>query len=485
MIDIGTSGLRTIVIRPDGSLDGEHRRRMPPDIPVPGFVEFDAETLAETALALARATLEDAGPVVSVAVTAQRATTIVWDRRTGQPVGPAIGWQDLRTAGTCLAMAAQGFRFMPNQSATKLAYLLDTHDPNRQRADDLMFGTVETWIAWHLTGGPSGGLHVTDPTNAGMTGLIDVEPIAGVAWDDEILGALRIPETVLPAIVDSSEILGPCTALPGAPPLAALVGDQQASLIGQGCVRPGVAKLTFGTGAMLDTVSAATPQHSTRNDHGTFPIVAWRRNGQAVFGLEALMLTAGSCIEWLRDDMQLIGTPEESESVAAQCDDSGDVVFVPALMGLGTPQWDFGARGTLLGLSAGLGRAQVVRAVLEGIAQRGADLVDAAEADGAPHIEVLRVDGGMTVNSVFVQAIADAVQRPVEVSPVVEATSMGAGYLAGLASGTWSSTDDIAALWKPSATVEPQPGTARLRDRWHEAVPRSLRWIPDLSALQF
>ncbi|HEX6418469.1 MAG TPA: FGGY-family carbohydrate kinase, partial [Acidimicrobiales bacterium] len=274
------------------------------------------------------------------------------------------------------------------------------------------------------------------------------------------------------------------SALAGAPPIAALAGDQQASLVGQGCVRPGLAKVTFGTGGMLDVcVGPDRPAFARQGGHGTFPIVAWRRHGATTWGVEAIMLAAGANVEWLRDDLGIIDTVERSHEVAAACETTDGVVYVPALLGLGTPRWDYGARGTLLGITRGTGRPQLVRAVLEGVAQRAADLVEATEADTGLAIPRLRVDGGMSDNPTFVQAVADATQRPVEVSPEREATTLGAGFLAGLAAGTWSGWDELAATWRPRAVVE--PARELDRDRWREAVERSAGWEPDLSAITF
>jgi glycerol kinase len=304
------------------------------------------------------------------------------------------------------------------------------------------------------------------------------------AWDPTVLEHLRVPESVLPALVDTSGIVGTAGALPGAPPLAALVGDQQASLVGQGCVHPGLAKITFGTGGMLDVcVGHDRPAFERQGKHGTFPIVAWRREGQLMWGVEAVMLAAGTNMEWLRDDLGLIATAGESHDVAAACETADGVMYVPALLGLGTPRWDYGARGTLLGITRGTGRCQLVRAVLEGVAHMGADLVEATEADTGLALPRLRVDGGMSGNPTFVQALADATARPVEVSPEREATTLGAGYLAGLAVGTWSGWDDIAARWHPAAVVE--PARALDRERWREAVERAAGWEPDLSAISF
>jgi len=476
VVDVGTSGVRAAVVRPDATVDSLHYREVLPETPAPTFVQFDASAMAAAALEVAAAALAQGGPVESVGITNQRASTIVWDRATGEPVGPGVGWQDLRTVAMCLALQADGLRLAPTSSATKLAFLLDLADPDRSR--DLCFGTVDTWIAWTLSGG---SVHATDPSNAGVTGLVESD---GSAWSPTTLEALRIPEGVLPTIVDSSGIFGEARALPGAPPLAGIAGDQQASLIGQGCTRPGLSKITFGTGGMLDLcLGDVRPAFERRGPGGCFPIAAWRRGGRLTWGLEAFMLTAGQAVEWLRDDLGIIATAAESEEVAARCRTTGDVWFVPALQGMGTPVWDFGARGTLLGLTRGSGRPEVVRAVLEGVAHRGADLVEAAEADAGVRIPTIRVDGGMSANSVFVQALADATGRPVEVSPVTEATTLGAAFLAGLATGTWADEDEVAETWAPRAVVDPVRHPDR--DRWRAARDRACGWVPELSALDF
>jgi glycerol kinase len=476
VVDVGTSGLRAGIVRPDATVTDVHQRELLPSSPMPGFVEFDPVAMASAALDCARAALADGGPVGAVGITNQRASTIVWDRKTGEPVGPGVGWQDLRTAGTCIMLREQGVRVAPNVSATKLQFLLDMADPERSR--DLCFGTVDTWIAWTLSGGTA---HVTDLSNAAVTGLVHAD---GSSWNAGLLETLRIPTNVLPEIVDSTGAVAEATALDGAPSICGIAGDQQASLVGQGCVRPGSAKITFGTGGMLDVcLGAQRPAFDARGPAGTFPIVAWRSGGVATWGVEAVMLSAGTNVEWLRDDLGLIGSSAESDAVAASVDSTDGVVYVPALLGLGTPQWDYGARGTLLGLTRGTERAHVVRAVLEGVAQRGADLVEAAEADGDVELPSLRVDGGMTANATFVQALADAAARPVEVSPELEATTRGAGFLAGLAIGTWGSFDDLAATWAPRVVVEP---AGRFdRDRWREACRRAGEWVPELSSLDF
>ncbi|MBI2703700.1 MAG: glycerol kinase [Actinobacteria bacterium] len=476
VVDVGTSGLRAAVVTDDATVTHEHHRELLPDSPAPGVVEFDAQAMADAALELALQALAEAGPVDAVGVANQRASTILWDRSSGRPLGPGIGWQDLRTVGDCLVLQAEGLRLAPNLSATKAKFLLDQYDPQRER--DLCLGTVDTWIVWTLSGGRA---HVTDLSNAAVTGLVDHE--AG-GWDAGVLAKLGIPERMLPRIVDSS---GGCTeaaALAGAPLICGIAGDQQASLIGQGCVTKGPAKITFGTGGMLDTVIGThRPAFETRGEGGTFPIVAWQLGGEPTWGIEAVMLSAGTNVEWLRDDLGLIDTSAASHDVAQKVESTDGVVYVPALLGLGTPHWDYGARGTLLGITRGSERPHIVRAVLEGVAQRGADLVDAAACDAGHVIEHLRVDGGMSRNPTFVQLLADAAQRTVHVSPVVEATTLGAAFLAGLATGMWKDLDEIAATWAPTTVVE--PGEPLDRDRWAAAVERAKEWHPDLSGIDF
>jgi glycerol kinase len=478
VVDVGTSSVRVGVFDAVGTARYSVERELLPDTPSDGIVEFDARAMADTCLELAVDAVEHAGPVDAVGISNQRGSTVVWDRATGDPVGPGIGWQDLRTVGACLNLRSQRVRLSPNQSATKLQWLLESLEA-RGRNRELCFGTVDTWVAWTLS---NGTVHVTDATNAAVTGLwVSRNPST---WDPDILSVLGVAPEMLPSIVDSSGVVGEAAALAGAPPIAALLGDQQASLVGQGCVRPGDAKITFGTGGMLDLVlGEQPPPFDQRGTAGTFPIVAWRHGGNVTWGIEAVMLAAGTNVQWLRDDLGLISTAAESDDIASGCVDTGGVVYVPALLGLGTPAWDYGARGAFFGLTRGTGRAEIVRAVLEGIAQRGADLVEAAETDSGISIPALRVDGGMTDNDAFVQALADAAQRPVEISPMREATSRGAALMAGLAVGHHGSVDDLAQIWKPRVRVEPQ--RALDRDRWRDAIARARNWIPELSGIDF
>jgi glycerol kinase len=492
VVDVGTSGVRAAIVRPDATIEDEHHVSLLPTSPEPGRVEFDVAEMAQAALHVARSALADGGPVAGVGIANQRASSIVWERATGKPVAPGIGWQDLRTVATCLVLQGEGIRVAPNASATKVMAILDEVDPERARAEkgELCFGTVDSWVAWTLSGGAASGseaLHVTDATNAAVTALID--PVT-LDWDAALLERLRIPAPLLPAVVDSSGAVGAALALDGAPPICGIAGDQQASLVGQGCTLPGLAKATFGTGGMLDqcTGSAAGPGGTGRGAAGTFPIVAFRVGGTATWGVEAVMLSAGTAVEWLRDDLGLIRSASESGPLAAQCATSGDVWFVPALLGLGTPVWDFGARGTLVGITRGSGRAEIARAVLEGVANRGADLVEASETDSGFPISSLRVDGGMTVNEIFVGALADAIGRPVEISPILEATTLGAGLLAGLAVGSYASTDELADTFAPRHVVEPHiddAARAVTRERWLSARKKAEATIPDLSGISF
>ncbi len=480
VVDVGTTGLRAALVEPDARIVAAEYRPFAPDSPFPGLVEFDAREMARLVLDAAHAVTRraDGASIEGVGVAAQRASTIVWDRASGEPVGPALGWQDLRTVGECMAARAEhGLALAPNQSATKVGWLLANAAADRSPSD-LCFGTVDSWVVWTLTGG---GEHVTDHTNAAVTGLYSIET---QGWNETVCATLGVDPAMLPRIVHSTGVIGPATALPGSPPIAGLAGDQQASLIGQGCLERGRAKITFGTGGMLDVCTGTErPIGGQRSENGTFPIVAWSGGSTTHWGVEAIMLSAGTNVEWLRDDMGLIDTAADSHDVAAGCDTTEGVIYVPALLGLGTPQWDYGARGTLLGLTRGTNRSHIVRAVLEGVAHRGADLVAAAEADTGLTIPTLRIDGGMSENPTFVRALANASGKSVEVSPVVDSTTLGAAFLAGVAVDTWDDLADAAARVEPASIVEPDDRLDRAV--WSEAVSRAGAWIPELSALDF
>ncbi len=477
-IDVGTSSIRTAIVDTDGKVTHAHHQRLSLTTPNPGEVELDGVEIARLALELATRTLNEAGGADVVGITNQRATTIVFDPVTGVPVGPALGWQDLRTVIDCLVLQGDGLRLAPNQSATKARWLVRQ---SGRDSSELRFATIETWLAWNLSGG---ALHVTDRSNAGVNGLVAL----GVEeWDQHALAVLDLDAAMMPTIVDTMGSIGHATSLPGAPMITALVGDQSASLFGQSCVSRG-AKITFGTGAMLDMVrGTGGPDRMTRFASGCFPVVLRSLDHELIWGIEGIVLSAGACIEWLKDDLGLITNAEETESLAESVSSAEGVTFVPALSGLGTPQWDFGARGGFFGITRGSTKAHMVRAVLEGIAQRGADLVDAAHEETGQTLEEIRVDGGMSDNRFLVQCLADFTGLRVAVSSEREATTRGAGLMALVGHGALS-IDDVEGLWSPSAVLTPSidDGTRRrCRDEWAALVTRVEKTIPELSSVEF
>jgi glycerol kinase len=477
-IDVGTSSIRTAVVDTKGNITHVHHERLSLTTPNPGEVELDAVEIARLALDLATRTLDEAGGADVVGITNQRATTIVFDPLTGTPVGPALGWQDLRTVIDCLVLQGDGLRLAPNQSATKARWLVNQ---SGRASSELRFATIETWLAWHLSGGT---LHVTDRSNAAVNGLValDVE-----TWDPHALGVLGLDAAMMPEIVDTMGTIGRATSLPGAPLITAMVGDQSASLFGLSCVTRG-AKITFGTGAMLDMVRGSDgPDRMTRFASGCFPVVLRSAEHELVWGIEGIVLSAGACVEWLRDDLGLIGDAGETESLALSVDSADGVTFVPALSGLGTPKWDFGARGGFFGITRGSTRAHLVRAVLEGIAHRGADLVDAAQRETGHALDEVRVDGGMSANRFLVQHLADVTGLRVAVSSEREATTRGAGLMALVGHGDLS-LDDVEGLWSPSIVLTPSishEDRRRRRDEWATVVARVERTIPELSSVEF
>ncbi len=484
VIDVGTTGLRAAVVDETLRIVHFEYRPNPPSIPFDGIVEFDASALAGLVLEASRAAMAStSSPIAAVGITNQRASTIVWDRTTGEPIGPGLGWQDLRTITECItAKATHDWTVAPNQSLTKLAWLLENSGDLSGR--DLCFGTIDSWVAWTLT---EGAAHVGDGTNMSTT-TTGMRTADGSAWSSERLAEFSIDEAILPRVVDSAGFVASATALAGSPPITAMIGDQQASLIGQGCVQPGAAKLTLGSGGMLDVVTgAAAPAEIQRNAAGTYALPVWQLAGDLTWGAEAIMLSAGTNIEWLRDDLSIIESSAHSHDVAQLCESTEGVVYVPALLGLGTPEWDYGARGTLLGLTRGTERQHIVRAVLDGIAHRSADLIDAAVADTGVAVETIHVDGGMSANPTMIELLADATGRRIEVSPTTEATTRGAAFLAGLALGRWNDISDVATLWTPSTIARPSAGFthAEARKRWLDALTRAGTWHPDLSALDF
>lgn len=471
VLDAGSSSVRALMVRDDGTIAAQTARPTLPSTPAPGLVEVDGELLAGAALEC----LEEVGAsgAVALGITTQRATTFVWERDRGKPLAPGLGWQDLRTVGTCIALGFEGTFVAPNASVSKLAFLLDTLPHSRARARDgeVMFGTPDTWLAWRLT-----GQHVVDATEAATTGMFSLE---AWGWDPGILEALDIPEACLPRIVPTS---GSCGEWQGVP-LASLVGDQQASLAGQACFQRGQVKATLGTGGIIDITGGAEPPPvgttSWRNPDGTYPIVAWDAPGDRRFGAEAIVLTAGDAIAWLAD-LGLLASPADAEQVARSVDTTDGVRFVPALGGLGSPRFDFGARGTFVGLTRGSTAAHLVRAAIEGVAHCVADAMESAQVT-AP---CLRVDGGAAANRLLLECVADFTHKTVERAPVTDATALGAALWAGVASGVWASPVEAAALWPSVERIEPSSAERSAeRDAWREAVEAAAGWLPEFSSL--
>jgi glycerol kinase len=477
-IDVGSTSVRTAIVNDEGRVSSIQQASLSVSTPNPGEVELDAREIRNLVMDLSARTLADADPCDAVGITNQRATTIVFDPATGEAVGPALSWQDLRTVIDCLVLQGQGLRLAPNQSGTKIKWLVEH---SGRAAQELKFATIETWIAWHLS---DATVHVTDQSNAAVTGLVTLD---ATAWDEKVLDLLGLDPSMMPAIVPTMGLHARAVQLDGAPPIFALVGDQSASLFGQSCVESGV-KITFGTGAMLDMVDATrAPTTMTALASGCFPVVLRSDANTTVWGIEAIALAAGSCVEWLRDSLGLLSDPAESESLATSVVSSDGVWFVPALSGLGTPKWDFGARGGFFGLTRGSTRAHVVRAVLEGIAHRGADLIEAAQRETGSTIEEIRVDGGMTANKFFVQSFANATGIRVTVSPEREATTRGAGLMALVAGGLLTPAH-VEQLWEPREVFFPQGDDEQRRQSratWSEMVARVEHTIPELSAVKF
>lgn len=498
VVDVGTSGLRAALVDVAGRLVDFEYFAAPPSSPSPGLVEFDPVAMLDAVVVAASRVVSRNAPikVISLGITNQRASVVAWDARTGLPFGPGIGWQDLRTVMECItAKTDHGISIAPNQSATKIAWL-QANAAADIPVSALRFGTIDSWLTWKLT---SGDAFITDHTNAAVTGLVEVTT---VDWDPRVCDIFGIDIDCLAHITPSRSVVGTVDGfdvLDGIP-LAARIGDQQSSLVGQGCITPGRTKITFGTGGMLNAYTGLVgPSEARRTAHGTFPIVAFSLDNDSPelhWGLEAIMLSAGTNVEWLCEDMGLIESPADSDTVATSVSATDGVAYVPALLGLGTPDWDYGARGTLLGITRGTNRGHIVRAVLDGIAHRGADLFDAASADsesrGVHLVESIRIDGGMSRNATFVALLADATGKNVEVSPLTESTTLGAAFLAGTAPETttrlWPSLEAAVETWKPATVVTPASKPAEraaARRSWAAAVDAARGWIPDLSALDF
>jgi glycerol kinase len=480
-IDQGTTSTRALVFDARGAVLGAARRELPQAYPQPGWVEQDAGRIGEDTVACVREALARAGhaarDVLALGITNQRETTILWERRSGRPIHPAIVWQDRRTSDFCARHDERsgwlaertGLLLDPYFSATKIAWILDHVPGARARAEkgELAFGTVDSWLLWQLTGGR---VHATDATNASRTLLFDIR---SQAWDPELLAFFGVPAALLPEVRDSAADFGSTdAALFGAAiPIRGVAGDQQAATVGQACLEPGMIKSTYGTGCFM---VLNTGGELRRSRHRLLTTVAYRLRGETTYAIEGSIFVAGATVQWLRDSLHLIGSAAETAGLAAAVEDSRGVYLVPAFTGLGAPYWDPGARGALLGLTRDTGVAHVVRAALEAVCYQTRDLMEAMAQDAGSPTE-LRVDGGMAVNDWLVQCLADIVRLPVVRPSNVETTALGAAYLAGLGAGLYGSLDEIGRLWRAAARFTPvmEPDRAdRLYAGWRSAVAR-------------
>jgi glycerol kinase len=500
-IDQGTTGTRCILFDGSGLPRAGAYREHAQLTPQPGWVEHDPEEIWETTAAVIREALAKLGlsggalrRVSAVGVTNQRETTVLWDRRTGRPIYRAIVWQDTRTRPACQALidrglepairARTGLGIATYFSALKAAWILDHVPGVRAHADrgDICFGTMDSWVIWWLTGGPAGGVHVTDPTNASRTSLMDLRTRT---WDDELLTIFNLPRAMLPEIRPSSERYGDTVAdgpFGAALPVCGDLGDQQAALVGQTCYRPGDAKNTYGTGCFLLAHTGTEPVPSRS---GLLTTVAYALPGGAAFALEGSIAIAGAAVQWLRDNLMVIRTAEETEAIAASVEDAGGVYFVPAFSGLFAPHWDMDARGTIVGLTRYVTRAHLVRATLEAICYQTREVLEVMEREAGMRFSNLRVDGGASRNNVLMQLQADVLGVPIVRPTVSETTALGAAYAAGLAAGVWDSLDVVRQHWKVDRTFEPAWPADR-RDEgyagWQRAVERSRGWAANAAA---
>ena len=484
-LDQGTTSSRSVLFGPDASIAAVAQREFRQHFPQPGWVEHDATEIWETQRATIDEVLAQAGAgaadIAALGSTNQRETTVLWDRTTGVPVAPAIVWQDRRTADACARLRAEGHEaevtertglvIDPYFSGTKLAWLLDHVAGARARAErgELAFGTIDTWLAWKLS---DGAAHITDPSNASRTMLLNLE---SRQWDDRMLELLRIPPACLPRLVPSSGICAEARIAGHAVPLAGIAGDQQAALFGQACFAPGMAKNTYGTGCFLLMNVGSAPVASRQRLVAT---VAWELDTPS-YALEGSVFVGGAVVQWLRDALGIIAHASEVEALAASVPDSGGVVIVPAFTGLGSPYWDPHARGTIVGLTRGSGRAEIARAALDAIAHQSADLLEAMQADAGHALVELRVDGGATANNLLMQTQADLLGVSVVRPKVTETTALGAAYLAGLAVGYWGGTAELAANWQVDRRFEPAISRDEAATRtalWRRALERSRDW---------
>ena len=488
-IDQGTTGTTALLVRPDGRVAGRSYAEVTQIYPKPGWVDHSPTELFDSCVKaiddVLASTRTDPNQIAAIGIANQQETTVVWDRHTSEPAANAVVWQCRRTAGMCDEMKARGLEpdvrrrtGLPVDayfSATKLRWLLDHVPDGQSRAEngELLFGTVDSWLIWKLTGGAT---HVTDATNASRTMLLNLDDLA---WDRDMLRELDIPTVMLPRIVNSSGVAAEATEGPFrglATPIAGIAGDQKTALFGQACFTPGSVKNTYGTGCFVLMNTGTGRRNST---HGLVTTLAWALEDERNYALEGSVFSAGATVQWLRDGLGIIERPSDIDRLAAGAPDNGGVYFVPAFSGLGAPHWDMYARGTLIGLTGGTDRSHIARAALEATAYQCRDVLDAMANDTGAAPSELRVDGGGTANELLMQFQADMLGMPLHRSAEKETTGLGAAYLAGLGVGVWREKEEIAELWSADRTFEPSMPESRrqsLYEGWNEAVRRSLRW---------
>jgi glycerol kinase len=490
VIDQGTTGSAALLFDDSGQVVSSADREIRQIYPQPGWVEHDPVEIFQTSLAVAKEALQQAGvsasQVKGLGITNQRETTVVWDRRSGKPVSNAVVWQCRRTAPICEELKQDGMiepvkdrTGLPVDayfSGTKLRWILDNVADGQHRAEqgDFLFGTIDSWLVWNLTGG---AVHITDYSNASRTMLFNIHTLQ---WDKDLLAKLKIPEAVLPQVMPSSQIYGETVSgLLGDArvPIAGIAGDQQAALFGQACYQAGMAKNTYGTGSFILLNTGDKPVPSKK---GLITTLAWGLGNKVNYAMEGSVFITGAAVQWLRDGLHLIKTAGESESLARSVTDNGGVYFVPAFVGLGAPYWDMYARGAIVGLTRGTTGGHLARATLEAIAYQVRDVADAMGAETGLKVPMLRVDGGGTANSLMMQFQADILGIPIQLAAMAETTSLGAAYLAGLAVGVWRDTSQLASMWKAAETYEPKmPADQRetLYAGWKRAVERARGWV--------
>ena len=489
-LDQGTTSSRCILFDREQNIVGVAQREFTQIYPKPGWVEQDPMEIWSSQSSVLTEVLAQTGiaptEVAAIGITNQRETTIVWDKATGRPIYNAIVWQCRRTASLCEELKAEGaFSDYIKEhtgllidayfSATKLKWILDHVEGARERAraGELLFGTVDSWLVWKLTGGKA---HVTDYTNASRTMLFDIQ---NLCWDEEICRRLDIPMEMLPQVCSSSQVYGFANLQGVKVPIAGIAGDQQAALFGQGCFHPGEAKNTYGTGCFL---LMNTGEQLCRSENGLLTTIAIGLNGRVQYALEGSVFVGGAVIQWVRDELRFISESRDAEYYASKVPDTGGVYLVPAFTGLGAPYWDMYARGALVGLTRGTNRDHIIRAAQESIAYQSWDLVDAMEKDTGIPLSALNADGGASRDKFLMQFQADILNKPVRRPVIRETTALGAAFLAGLAVGVWSDREAIKALWVCDQEFTPQMTDAQrqalLRD-WHRAVGRSRGWAEE------